>query len=288
MEKYEREKQIIEAKKILEYNRKKLYRIPTTKKYSFLAAALNFQVEQDLLDFIAYWLKRDCIAYGSHDMVYFLSTHIGTYGVRKTSTKDVTNKRINYLCALGLLRKVKQEVRYGYQNGRVRRFMHKGLLSNINRNFLKYKHWNIKGINHFEVFKYTSEVLAECNKRAERLLAAKITSGNISYNQLAANGLEDIAKDVYKEDKKWAVKKKAKEYKTLIECMDFLISEQGYTTKQEVKDNCLLEDKEIEKLFRIFKIHLSERYTYKRPTEEQKEQFKLEDDTWIITLKEQP
>lgn len=280
----EREEQIKEAKTILEYNRKRLYRLP--KKYSSLAAALDSPVKQDLLDIIAYWLKRDCIAYGSHDMVYFLSTHNGTYAVRKKSTKDVTNKRISYLCALGLLQKVEQRILYGYNNGAQRRYLRKGSLSNINRKFLRYKTWNVRAINTFKVFKYSSDTLDECNRRAERLLAAKITPGNISYNQLAANGLEDIAMDVFKENRAGAVEKKEKEYKILTGCMDFLIAEHGYTTKQEIIDNCLLEDKEIKKLFRIFKINLSDKYIYKRPTEEQKEHFKLENDNWIITAKE--
>jgi len=284
MGKYARSEQIKEAKEILQYNRKRLYRLP--KKYNALSTALNSPVKQDLLDIIAYWLKSDCIAYGSHDMVYFLSTYHGTYAVRKKTTRDVTNKHLNYLCALGLLHKVEQRILYGYENGHERRYMRKGIISDVNRNFLRYKSWDKEPINTFELFKYTSDVLSVCNDRAERLLKAKITPGNISYKQLAINGLEDIAKEVYLKDKSGAVEKKNREYKILTDCMDFLITEHRYTTKQEILNNCILEDNEIKKLFKIFKNHLSEKYTYKRPTQEQKELFELENDTWIYTFKE--
>ena len=69
------------AKKILEYNRKRLYEMP--RKFAVLEEALKPEVKDFLLKIIAYWLKKDCIAYGRHDMVYFLGTQKGTYEVRK-------------------------------------------------------------------------------------------------------------------------------------------------------------------------------------------------------------
>lgn len=273
-----------ESKEILQYNRKRIYKLP--KKFEYLQLALEPMVEQLLLDIIAYWLKKDCIGYGSHGMVYFLSTHNGTYAVRKKTTRGVTNRYINYLCALGLLKKLEQRIMYGYDQ-RERRYLRKNIITIVNRNHLKYdKNQNLEPINTFEVFKYTTEVLEECNKRAERLLNAKITPGNISYNQLAINGMEDIAKEIYIKDRKLSVEKKIREYEILVECIDFLISEKGYTTKQEIFDNCQLEDKELEKLFKIFKQKLKESYNYKAPTKEDKEKFELDTDKWILTHKE--
>ena len=278
------EQNIKNAKKILQKNRKKLYRIPTTQKYKSLAAALKPVIQDDLLNIIAYWLKHNCISYGSNDIVYFLSTVKGTYEVRKKTTKGVTNKRINYLCAIGLLKKLEQVI--AYSEVLERRFMRKNSISKVNRNLLRYDNPKKQPMNTFEVFEYTTDILAKCNERAERLLAANITPGNISYNQLAANGLEDIAKEIYLKDKAFSVKKKRDEYIILIECIEFLIEEKGYTTKEEIFNNCLLLDKEIEKLFRIFKQQFSEKFNYKAPTKKEKEKFNINTNEWIITSKE--
>ena len=273
-----------EAKNILQYNRKRLYKLP--KKFSELQAALKPELMEFLLDTIAFWLKKDCIAFGKHPMVYFLGTFQGTFGVRKKQTKGVTNRYINYLCALGLLKKLPQIVVFKYEQGRERKVYGKNNLSKVSINVLKYdKNLEKRGLNTFEVIKYTSEHLEECNCRAKKLLEQNITPGNISYNQLAINGLEDIAKEVYLEERDGAVEKKEREYKLLLECIEFLIEQNGYATKEDIFVNWELKDTEIKKLFVIFKNSLWQRYTYKRPTAEQKQQFSLENDNWIITRK---
>ena len=154
-------KHVKEAKSILEYNRKRLYKLSNvTKKYPSLRIALE-PVMQDLLDITSYWLKHNCIGYGSHGMVYFLSTYNGTYKVRKKTTKGVTNRHLNYLCALGLLRKLEQIILYGYADGYERRYMKKNLISGVNRKLLRYdKNPEKEPMNTFEVFKYTTVIFA--------------------------------------------------------------------------------------------------------------------------------
>lgn len=275
------------AKKILEYNRKRLYEMP--RKFAVLEEALKPEVKDFLLKIIAYWLKKDCIAYGRHDMVYFLGTQKGTYEVRKKQTRGVTNRYINYLCALGLLKKLKQEITYGYDsyNKTARRFFNKRRLTKININMLRYNFDPDKEpYNTFELIKYTSEVLECCCERAERLLSKNITPGNISYNHLALNGLEDIAREVYLEDREGAVGKKQREYYMLLEVAEFIIGQKGYTTKEEICTNLELTDNEIKKVFAIFKNDFYSRYNYRRPTAEQKKLFNLENDNWIITKKQ--
>lgn len=269
------------AKQILNYNRKRLYKLP--KKFPYLQEALTPVLQDFLLDIIAFWLKVDCIAYGSHNMVYFLGTQKATYTVRKRTTKGVTNKYINYLCAIGLLTKLEQKILEGHN----RRYFYKNSISKVNINVLKYdRNYNKQPLNTFELIKYTTEFLENCNARAKRLLDANITAGNISYNQLAINGLEDIAQEIYLENRELSVQKKEREYKELIKCMDFLIEQHGYTTKEEIYNNCLLPQKEIDKLFRIFKNELWKTRQYKTPNKQEKELFGLNTSNWIITCKE--
>ena len=272
------------AKKILEYNRKRLYEMP--RKFAVLEEALKPEVKDFLLKIIAYWLKKDCIAYGSHHMVYFLGTQKGTYAIRKRTTKGVTNRYINYLCALGLLKKIEQQIFYGYDT-KERRYFRKNFISKININMLRYNFDPEKEpYNTFELIKYTSEVLECCCERAERLLSKNITPGNISYNQLALNGLEDIAKEVYLEDREYAENKKKREYSKLLEVTEFVIGQKGYATKEDIFTNLDFGDNEIKRVFAIFKNDFYSRYNYRRPTVEQKEQFNLTNDNWIITKKQ--
>ena len=68
-------------------------------------------------------------------------------------------------------------------------------------------------------------------------------------------------------------------------CIDFLIEQHGYATKEDIYNNWELKDSEMDKLFVIFKNDLAQRYNYKRPTADQKKEFNLENDKWIITKK---
>lgn len=269
-----------EARKILNYNRKRLYKIP--KKYAELQEVLTPPLYEFLLDIISFWLKVDCISYGSHDMVYFLGTQKATYKVRKKTTKGVTNRYINYLSAIGLLKKIEQVIVYDDK----RRFFRKNVISKVNINLLKYDtNYSKQPLNTFELTKYTTHLLDICNQRAKRLLKANITTGNISYNQLAINGLEDIAKEIYLQSRDLSVEKKEKEYNILIQCMDFFIQKQGYTTKQEIYKNCPFPQNEIDKIFKIFKNDILAKYTYKPPNKEEKKEYGLTGDKWIIIKK---
>ena len=66
--------------------------------------------------------------------------------------------------------------------------------------------------------------------------------------------------------------------------MDFLIEQHGYTTKEEIYNNCLLPQKEIDKLFRIFKNELWKTRQYKAPNKQEKKLFGLNTGSWIITF----
>lgn len=269
-----------EAKKILEYNIKRLYGL-SFNKYPDLYKALRGDVGEFLRNIINFWKsKEQAILSINKEPVYFLGTYIGTRTVRKKTTSGVTNKWLNYLCAIGLLNKIEQPISYTSNRRVLRR------LTGVNRNMLSYNYNDdIEPINTFKVEKYTSEFLSECNKNAKRLNDHNITAGNMSYNQLALNGLKDIAIRVYLKDKELMEAKKLRELKIVEECMDALIEAQGYTTKQEIYDNLDIEAGEIDKIFRIFKSHLWESRTYKRPTREEKEILNIDGDKWIIQKK---
>ena len=269
------------AKAILNYNRKKLYKLP--KKFNHLQEALTPAVMSFLLDIIAFWLKVDCLAYGKHEIVYFLGTHTGTYKVRRRTTKGVTNRYLNYLCAIGLLQKIKQIIPEGYDQ-KERRFFRKDCTARVNINLMKYdRNYKKEPFNTFELVPYTTELLQNCNENAKRLQDARITPGNISYNNLCVNGLEDIAKRVYLKNRELSVEKKNREYQYLVACIDALIEVNGYTTKEEVSAHMLLSDNEIKKLFVIFKNDWQKLYQYKAPNKEEKELYQIDGSSWIIT-----
>ena len=95
-----------------------------------------------------------------------------------------------------------------------------------------------------------------------------------------ASVLRKIPAEISKEERE-----KVRELAEIENCIDVLIEEKGYTTKQEVYDNLGLEDNEIDKVFRIFKSRLWENRTYKAPTKQDREKYGLESGSWIIQNK---
>lgn len=276
----EREKAREQAKEVLNYNIKKLYRL-SFKKYPYLYKALRGDVGQFLRDIINFWRSKDkAILCKLGKPAYFLGTQMGTRTVRKKTTSSVTNKWLNYLCAIGLLNKIEQPVIYEPYRRNLRQ------LTGVNRNMLSYNYnADIEPINTFRVEKYTEEFLCECNENAKKLHEHNITAGNIGYNQLALNGLKDMAVKVYKKERNLSESKKLRELSKVESCIDFLIELNGYTTKQEIYDNLDIDDNEIDKVFRIFKERLWENRTYKAPTKQDREEFGLESGCWIIKNK---
>lgn len=269
-----------EAKEILDYNINRIYRL-SSKKYPELCRALHGEIGEFLRGIINFWRRKEsAINSRTNDAVYFLGTQMGTRTVRKKTTYGVTNKWLNYLCAIGLLNKIEQKVYYTSARRDLR------TLTGVNRNLLSYNYnADVEPINTFKVEKYTEEFLCECNENAKKLHEHNITAGNNSYNQLALNGLKDIAVRVYQEERELSENKKLRNLEKVESCIDALINANGYTTKKEIYDNLDISDNEIDKVFRIFKTRLFENRTYRVPTKQDKERFGLESSCWIIKNK---
>ena len=82
-----------------------------------------------------------------------------------------------------------------------------------------------------------------------------------------------------------AFKKKERECKRLLSCIDDKCTTNGYTTKQELTSALQIKREELDKLFGIFKDTIKERYSYKAPNRIEKDTFSLQDNTWIIIKK---
>lgn len=164
--------------------------------------------------------------------------------------------------------------------------IYKGIGANFQCLFAYLKTYKCRiAINTYTFEEYTKEYLTEIDKRAGILLENGVTPHNISFNLLCAKGLEDIAHEVYPTMHDNAFKKKERECKRLLSCIEDKCTINGYTTKQELTSALQIKREELDKLFRIFKDTIKERYSYKAPNRIEKDTFDLQDNTWIIIKK---
>lgn len=201
---------------------------------------------------------------------FYVSTHKITHDIRKkTAGLGDTSRKVNLLCALGLLIKVDQTDK---QNRKELAFLHTSQ---------RYP------VNAYKIKKYDESYRSYMNERAERLLKARVTPSNISGNYFYENGLEDLAKEVFPYHNIKAVQKKQKEWNQMSMILDFIIEEQGYATRRDLMDNftdCddqIVSDSEIKKLLKIYKNRIDEKYLYRRPNKEEKAKFGLTKDKFI-------
>lgn len=252
------------AKKIIQDNIYTLYHL-NDKKYMYLTLMLK-DIKKELLQILHFLENIDPIIY-KQAYVWYLDNNALTKKIRKKTTKDTSNKHLNYLCALGVIRKRIDGAEVG-----------------INREFMletdRKNHMNI-----ITVYRYTEKQLDQIEQRAKQLHDNRVTQGNISFNKLMANNCENLAHEIYYRNSDKSIRKKDKEYSKLIEKIEKLINEKGYTTKADVYKATDLSDKEINKLFVIYKSRLWQQYTYKPPTRHDTQTFKLKNRKWIIKRK---
>ena len=210
--------------------------------------------------------------------IFFLSTDKLRMISRRFYDSGTCSRHLNMLCAIGFLRKIPQ----GRDDEKI----------GINAKFLR-EYERIDGsrpkipINVLGANLYDETELDRLEARAKRLREKQITSGNISYNHLCLDGLQDIAEEVYPFNDRSAPDKKLQEMQYLLSIMNLLITTHGYATKQQVADNALLDEAEIKSCFQIFRRKLADLYDFKRPTKEQKKKFGLQNDKFIYTVKGQ-
>lgn len=259
------------AKTIIEYNRNILYHVPA--KYKYINEYLKGSLRETLFAVFKFISDKQIII-ANHKYIFFADNKTLTYKVRKKSSGEATTSRhMNLLCALGLFNKQ-------YQS------KYKDELINVNRNFFNENPEKKRSINVYSFRKYDSQELKRINERAERLLNVNVTTGNFCQSMLACHGLEDLANESLPSNNRNAPERKITEFQELLYVMDYIVDAQGYATKQSVRDNLLIDDKELDKLFKIFRQDIADSFNYKRPTKVQMQRWGLTTLKFIYTRKD--
>lgn len=259
------------ARNIIEYNRHILYHIPV--KYKYLNEYLQGSLRETLFSVFKFVADKKIII-ADHKYLFFADNKTLTYKVRKKSSGEATTSRhMNLLCAIGLFNKQ-------YQSRA------KDKLIDVNKNFFELNPDKKRSINVYSFRRYNNQELKRIEERAARLALAGVTAGNFSQSMLSCHGLEDLANESLPSNNRTAPERKAVEFQELLYVMAYIVDTQGFTTKQEVRNNLLIDDKELDKLFRIFKQDIAEYFYYKRPTKVQMQQWGLTTLKFIYTKKE--
>lgn len=253
------------AHELIEYNRKVIYHLP--RRYHYLNSYLTSSLRETALKVLSFLSDKQIII-ADHQYLFIFSNRYLTHNIRRKTSRAESNRQMNLLCAIGLFEKYTE-------------------LLDINKTFLENAKRPVLPLNTYKLIKYTPDVLERLESRSTRLYEAGITVSNFSYNMLVINGLEDIAQEALPHNSQSAPARKLDEYEELCAVMDFLISEQGYCTKEQIKNNILLNDKEIDKIFKIFKNYIELRYCYRKANKTDKNRFKLENYQHIFLRKEQ-
>lgn len=250
---------------IIGWNQYIIYHMP--RKYGNLNEAIK-PVRSDLLSILSFCAKHEPIIY-RQSYTYFLDAN-RINAIRHKTTKSVSNRHFNYLCCLGLLKKVPQ---------------YKGRMTRINQNFVeqtKQQH----PINTVSILRYTPEKLEEIEQRAILLRKNKITAGNLSCDNLMACGLEELAKEVYPLNIKSSIYRKKKVYENVLEVAHQLCDRDGYTTKTAICEVTGMTKDTLHKLLTVFAQDWKKHFTYHPPNKADKEQYDLITNQWILKEKE--
>lgn len=262
------------ADDIIEYNKSIIYHIP--KAYTHLGYYLNKgTLKKTLLKILSQIKKFNTVIIIEHKYCFFLDTNSLTHKVRKRSGRGTSNRHINLLCAIGLLHKEDPEK------------------LQINANIMKDNPNMTMPVSLYSFRRYTDQELQKCDERAEGLMQAGVTIGNISQTVLATHPqTEGIAREVFPRNSSTAPQRKFREYDSLVKVIENLIDHQGYAYKSQVAyrmhgsvEVTVNKMAEVERLFKIFRSDLSEKYYYKRPTKQQIEKWGLTNQKYIYTRK---
>lgn len=262
------------AQAIIAFNRTVLYHLP--KRYKYLHYYLDTSLRDTLLSVYKYVNKKvSKYIIEKHRYCFILPNRTLTRTVRKKGYGlAISNRHMNLLCAIGFFYKLSQD-------------QDKETMLDINIAFLEKN--SSKGlkkpINAYYFRRYKPEELEKMEANAKRLALSGVTASNFSQNMLVINGMRDIAAKALPSNNKNAPKKKRAEYAQMKAVMEFLINEQGYFTKDDLKANMELSDTEIDKLLIIFKNDMQKKYTFKRPNKEQIAKFGLTSLKYIFTNK---
>lgn len=214
------------AKEIIENNIKVVYRFSQPdERYPYLSNYIKkaSHLRRTLLS-ILNWLK-DKEVYRNYSAYTFNIATSQINDARNRKTKAASNHHINFLCLVGLFKKVRQIP--GSKSE-----------TKINRDF---RAKNEKGgkekkpIGTYRLVKYNEQNLGKIEELCKYASLNGITPGNISYDTLHAADLDDMANLLYPDNNKSMSLKKDAAYQRIIELLSQSIAEKGYCTKPELR-----------------------------------------------------
>ncbi|MCD8010294.1 MAG: hypothetical protein LUF34_05810 [Lachnospiraceae bacterium] len=255
---------IEEQMDLIKYNRSVLYRIPVA--YENLNRALSEDLRQDLLSLYKWLCDIKMFRYHGR-YTFYADNDTLTYCIRRKQTKAVTNRHFNYLCAIGLINKSDPN-------------------TEINKGFIKENPvTRVRPMNTYFLKRYIPEELERLDKRAGLLMNAGVTPGNISNDKLKIAGLIDLAKEIYPLNNENSIVRKKAMYDMLLDKIKEDITEYGFCSKTKLYEyECFSDNKnKIDKLLRIFREDIKDKYYYKPPTKEEKVKYGLTRNNWIFT-----
>ena len=266
-------------KQTIRYNREILYHIPAAYEHLKRYVGTGKPLRDTLLAVLRYIESLNVMIIG-HRYIFFVSNKTWTHKVRKKGAASTASVHINLLCAIGLLTKIPQ--RKDVEGGMIKPNIE--FMSHMNE---KKEARNIRPVNVYSIRKYTKKELERLDSRAKLLLDHKVTTGNFAYNMLALNELIELGNEVFPNNERDAPLKKLREAQEFAEVLQFIVENQGYATKKQIRDNLLIDEREIDKLFKYFKPQIEEYYSYRRPTKKQKDQWGLRSYKWVYMKKEE-
>lgn len=251
------------AKEIIEDNLQVIYHLPNKYEYTH---KLLMPVRRDLLKVLNFAKKVDPIIW-HQKYVWFVDNTSLTYKIRKRTTASTSSRHFNFLCCIGLIRKVKQN---------------EAEMIGINREFLL-ETGKPRPMNVITVHRYTKKELEKIESRAKLLYEKKVTAGNISRDKLVASGLENLASEVYFANTDKALQSKKIQWQQVVKVMEQRCDEQGFTTKAEICRYLDLSKDSLNELMKVFKLQFAADFEYKSSKKEQRERLGITSPHWIIT-----
>lgn len=255
------------AHKIITDNINVVYHLP--RAYKAIDSVLTGELRRTLLAILNFTKAHEPIIY-SQRYVYVIPGSVLTYKIRRRTTAGVSNRYLNFLCCTGLLDKIRQSDQ---------------AMLDINQDFLDKNPGIQNPMNVISIYRYTPQRLAKINASCDRLAAAGITPGNISHDHLCAAVLGDLARKVYYSNTKAVYERRSMAFANLVEIIDSLITDHGYTTKQQIRTAMQITDRELDKLWTIFRQQFREKYYYGAPNKEDTQKYGLSSRKWIIKIK---
>lgn len=254
------------GKEIIEKNIKRLYRIPKKYKNINLLFEKNSNLRTDLLNILNFALQVQLIFYKKRYCI-----HLPTTVLKKIlgyKINGTISKHINYLATAGFIGKQ-------YQNEKTDN------VTDINLAFC-IQNKNKYHMNLFYIRNYDTKTLKEIDEKVGCLLNDGITVGNISKKILEINSVSQADKIYYRTSTQ-SLAKDREVFDLILSKIQESCTTRGYAKKEEIRLQCKLGKIKFNKLMTLFKKEFTSKFSYKRPTEEEKVKYKLVDSSYIIT-----